>query len=86
VQTDVHVDVAKGFPRQPDIAGVIFDQENLYEPLPLCDGIHGLVPVKAMRTLETCADCDSNETLPKMLLTRRPAFFLLIGFAPAAAT
>jgi hypothetical protein len=29
VQTDGPVDVAEGFPRQPNIAGIVFDQENL---------------------------------------------------------
>ena len=30
MQTDGPVGVAEGFLRQPDIAGTVFDQENLY--------------------------------------------------------
>jgi hypothetical protein len=74
VQTDVPVDVAKGLPRQPNIAGVIFDQENLYELLALCEGIHDSVLAKAIAPI-----CDSNERLPKMSLTDWPLFLLLIS-------
>ena len=30
VQVDGHVGIAEGFLRQPDIAGTVFDQENLH--------------------------------------------------------
>jgi hypothetical protein len=40
VQLDGLVGSAKGFLRQPDIAGTVFDQENLYGHAVFSDKIH----------------------------------------------
>ena len=53
MQGDRSIDVAKGLPRQPGIAGIVFNQENLHGPRFIFDDIHDLVSAIAMNWVET---------------------------------
>jgi len=77
VQLDGRVGFAKGFLRQPDIAGTVFDQENLYGHADFSDKTHDLLslPFKAKRKVEPCPSCDSTE----MLLPCRSTIFFADG-------
>ena len=66
VQVDGSVGVTEGLPRQPDIAGAVFDQENFYGHTFTSYGFHdGLsLAVKPKRKVEPSPGWDSTEMLP----------------------
>src|SRR5580704_3596042 len=74
VQLDGFVGFAKGFLRQPDIAGAVFDQENLYGHATFSDKSHDFLSLraKAKRKVDPCPSFDSTE----MLLPCRSTIFL----------
>jgi hypothetical protein len=80
---DGPVDVAESFSCQPDITGIVFDQENLNRSLLFPDDIHRFFSMPAMKKhgVKTGAVREVTE-MPKM---HRPEFFALIRFASAAA-
>ena len=47
MQADGLVGIAEGFLRQPDIAGTVFDQENLYGHTVSSDGFHDSLSISA---------------------------------------
>src|SRR3984957_12965696 len=84
VQTDRSVDFAKRFPRQANIARIVFDQEDLNGLFLFHDSIHSILSFRAtaVREAETYADCASTKIRP----LNRPGFFPLIRLASAEAT
>ena len=66
VQVDRFVCIAKGFLRQPDIAGAVFNQKHFYWHAISSDELHHLLRLsaKAKRNVEPCPGSDSTEMLP----------------------
>src|ERR1700731_474607 len=84
VQTDGSVDVAKGFPHQTNIPGIVFDEEELDGPFHFLAGFHGILRFRATAARE--AEARAGRASAKMWPLRRPRFFPFIRLASAAAT
>src|ERR1700722_1738119 len=71
MQVDGRVGVAEGFLRQPDIAGIVFDQQNFYGHVCFSDGRHDflLLSARAKRKVEPCPGLESTEMTPPCLST-----------------
>src|ERR1700730_18097490 len=84
-QMDGHVGLAEGFLHQPDITGIVFDQENLCGHTPLLRRafvVFSHFLPKQKRKVEPCPGCDSTEMLP---LCRSTIFLRMANPMPVPA-
>jgi hypothetical protein len=82
---DGHVGLAEGFLHQPDITGIVFDQENLCGHTPLLRRafvVFSPFLPKQKRKVEPCPGCDSTEMLP---LCRSTIFLRMANPMPVPA-